>query len=161
MRSEGQVRHQLKQVTFRHLQKRLRENFRQRPDTCSHNMAFVLDEATGTTVGMCGYLSEEGCPRNVPCDARLPGGSEMARECPLWEAIQTKDQIKAEFKALVQNEDRGLVAAQYPDIAALLWVLDSAGETPAVAEIEDSHEVEEPPPPHRWWGVLKKLGGGG
>ena len=162
MRSEGQIRYQLKQVTYRHLQRRLRDNFRQRPDTCAHNKALVLDESTGTSLGMCGLLSEDGCPRDIPCDARLPGGSERARECPLWEPLQTKEQIKADFKELLQNPDRGVIAAQYPDIAALLWVLDDAGEAHAALEVEDSEGHEHDVPPHRWWGGLRKwLGGGG
>ena len=37
MRSQAQIRRQLKQVTFRHLKRQLRELFKQRPDTCQHN----------------------------------------------------------------------------------------------------------------------------
>lgn len=160
MRSEGQVKQQLKQVAYRHLQKRLRENFRQRPDTCAHNGAVILDEAAGTTVGLCGLINPDGTPRNVPCDARISGCSEMARECPLWAPIQTKAEIKAEFTALLQSADRGVIAAQYPDIAALMWVLDSPGAALTPAEIDEFAEKvdEETPPPHRWWGFFR-LGG--
>ena len=94
MRPEGQIRHQLKQVAFRHLQKRLRENFRQRPDTCLHNGAVLLDEVTGAAVGLCGLITPDGAPRNVPCDARIPGCTEMVRACSLWTPLQTKEEIK-------------------------------------------------------------------
>lgn len=164
MRSEGQVRQQLKQVAFRHLQKRLRDNFRQRPDTCLHNGAVLLDEAAGTTVGLCGVLAADGSPRHVPCDARIAGCLEMARGCPLWEPIQSKDAIKAEFTAVLQSADRGLIASQYPDIAALLWVLDNPAAIPTVEELaEAADKIEEAPaPPHRFWGaMLKKWGGVG
>lgn len=162
MRSEGQIRQQLKQVAFRHLQKRLRENFRQRPDTCLHNGSVVLDADRGHTVGLCSLVNSDGTPRNVPCDARIPGCSEMARQCPLWTPVQTKEEIKAEFTALLQSGDRGLIASQYPDLAALLWVLDTNQALPTAAEIHEATEKveEEAPPPHRWWGIFKKLGGG-
>ena len=162
MRSEGQIRQQLKQVAFRHLQKRLRANFRQGPDTCAHNSAVILGD--GTTVGLCGFVNADGTSRNVPCDARIPGCSDMARQCPLWTPIQTKDEVKAEFAAIIQAEDRGVLASHYPDLAALRWVLDSAGATVTAAEItEYADKVEEsPPPPHRWWGkFFTRLGGGG
>lgn len=131
MRSEGQIRHQLRQVTFRHLQKRLRENFRQRPDNCTFNMGYMTN---GKIHGVCGF-QEDGEPRMVPCDSRFPGCADMARKCPLWQPLRTKEDIKQEFLLLLQG-DRGLLAAQYPDIAALMWVLNSTGEGLTAAEIE-------------------------
>lgn len=135
MRSEGQIRHQLRQVTFRHLQKRLRENFRQRPGNCTFNRDVLLD---GQTRGFCGY-QEDGEPRMVLCDSRFTGCVDMARTCPLWQPVRTKEDIKQEFLRLLQG-DRGLLAAQYPDIAALMWVLDSAGEPLTAAEIREATE---------------------
>jgi len=136
MRSEGQIRHQLRQVTFRHLQKRLRENFRQRPDNCNFNQGF-MDQ--GHLRSVCGY-QEDGEPRLIPCDARQPGCLEMARTCPLWQPLRTKEDIKQEFLHLLQG-DRGLLAAKYPDIAALMWVLDSSGEPMTSAEIQEATEA--------------------
>ena len=154
MRTEGQIRYQLKQVTFRHLQRRLRENFRKRPESCAHNQEVVLDEKTGATVGLCGILSPEGVPRNVPCDSRLAGCSEMARDCPLWAPLQTRDEVKTEFHKILQSGDRGVIAASYPDIAALLWVLDT--DPPTEAEVDA--QAETPEEPHiSFWGVIKKI----
>lgn len=163
MRSEGQIRQQLKQVVYRHLQKRLRENFRQRPNNCAHNVELALDDA-GSYVGLCGLVNAEGKPRHVPCDARIQGCSEMARQCPLFRPLLTKDEVKAEFNAIIQSEDRGVIASHFPDVAALLWVLDQPGILPTEEEIADLAEKaeEKPEPPHGWWGgLMKKWGGGG
>lgn len=158
MRTEGQIRHQLKQVTYRHLQRRLRDNFRSYPEGCANNVATPLGEGEGSFVGLCGALRSDGTPRNIPCDSRIAGCSEMARECPLFVPLLTKEQIKDEFKALVQSEDRGLIAAQYPDIAALLWVLDSLGGLPTVAEIDEHLEADAQVSP-RWGNLWKRIKG--
>lgn len=135
MRSQGNIRQQLKQVIYRHLQRRLRSNFKQRPDTCRHNRQIPLGEES--YVSLCGILSPSGEPRNVPCDSRIPGCDAMARVCPLWEPTSSKEEVKASFYALLHSGDRGLIAAEYPDIAALMWVLDDPAEVPSVQEIEE------------------------
>jgi hypothetical protein len=163
MRSEGQIRHQLKQVAYRHLQKRLRENFRQRPANCAHNVELVLDTTTGAFVGLCGVLNPDGTRRDVPCDARIPGCSEMASKCGLFHPLQTKAEVKADFNAILRSGDRGVIASQFPDIAALLWVLDEVADgVPTPEEIDQHADLPEDKPtaPSGWWGgLLKKLGG--
>jgi hypothetical protein len=162
MRSQGQIRHQLKQVIYRHLQKRLRANFKKRPDTCCYNREVELDDTS--SVFLCGVTSAAGNPRNVPCDARIPGCLDMARDCPLWEPIKSKAEVKAEFHEIIQSGDRGIIASEFPDIAALLWVLDDPDDVPTRAEVEAAVEAaagEEPEPHRTWWDrLLKKLGGG-
>jgi hypothetical protein len=89
----------------------------------------------------------------------------MAKGCPLWEPLKSKADLKREFYATIQG-DRGVLASEYPDVAALMWVLDDAGETPSVSEVEtalsEAEEAEEPEPARSsWWpGFLRKLGGG-
>jgi|APSaa5957512622_1039677.scaffolds.fasta_scaffold00991_12 hypothetical protein len=178
MRSQSQIRHQLKQVAFRHLQKRLRALFKQRPDSCLHNYEAVLDLDNGNNVRLCGYLNGEGIPRAVPCDDRIPGCTEMARECPLWAPIRTKDEVKAAFREILESDDRGVVAEHFPDIAALMWVLDDPKSigSDLVLDLSDSDfsnaaaviaavngvPVPEAPAKPSWWRRLRhKLGGGG
>jgi len=162
MRSQGQIRHQLKQVIFRHLQKQLRLNFKQRPDTCGFNRR--VDLGVDSHVNLCGVTSAAGEPRNIPCDSRIPGCMDMARECPLWEPLKSKAEVKAEFHEIIQSGDRGVIAAEYPDIAALLWVLDESQTVPNETEVEAAVAGagdEEHGPARSWWsGFLKKLGGG-
>lgn len=158
MRTESKIRHQLRQVTFRHLQKRLKANFKKLPSTCASNREVELDE--GTSVFLCGVVNGDGTMRGVPCDARIPGCKTMARECSLWTPLFGKDEVKAEFADIMESGDRGVIAAEFPDIAALLWVLDDDTALPTSEEIDNA--AAEAEPEASWWGPrwLKKLGGG-
>lgn len=121
-RSTSQIRQQLKQVIFRHLQKELRGNFRRHPGTCRHNIEVPLGD--GLTVGVCNFMVN-GDPRRVLCDARNHG-VEQAHDCGLWEPWRSKDEVKSGFRTLIDSGDRGLIAVRYPDVAALMWVLGIA-----------------------------------
>lgn len=144
MRQRSEVKAKLRQVIYRHLQKKLRDNFKQRPETCCYNRQLVLDEATGSTVSLCGLMNARGEPRNILCDGRVPECLEMARECPSWSPIQTKQQIKEAHEELMAA-GRGEIATEYPDIAALLWVLDAEVEEEE-ADIHPPLELDEEPP---------------
>lgn len=122
MKSGSAVKHQLNQVIFRYIKKQLRENFRVAPETCSHNKV-VATQGVGQ-VGVCFYEAEEG-PRKVICDSLVLDGAEQARICPMWKAVRTKEAVKREFRKLILQGDKGVIASRFPDIAALLWVLDT------------------------------------
>lgn len=127
MRRESTVQHKLQQVLYRHLQRRLRENFKQKPSSCRYNRSF----GSGVPVGVCVLCRGDSGPRGVTCDERS-GGNAQAEACPWFEPRQTKDEIRAEFKAVFSQPDRGLTAAAFPDVAALLWVLDPEEEQPVM-----------------------------
>lgn len=168
MRKRAQVKQQLKQVTYRHLQKLLRDNFKQRPDTCCFNREVILDEDSRSSVFLCSVTSPSGQPRNVVCDSRVGGCAEMARECPLWAPLKTKQLVKDQFNEVIQSGNRGLIASEYPDIAALLWVLDDpeGDAVPSEEEIDkalkDAGDVEHQAPSQGWsWkGWFRNIGGG-
>jgi hypothetical protein len=120
VKTDAQVRQKLKQVLFRHLKRRLKEGLKQAPHTCVHNEEVELDE--GGSIGICRF-SEAGVPKNLVCDHQVDRGAR-ARECPLWAPVQTKDDLKAEFQEFLDTGDRGQIAAEFPDAAALMWVLD-------------------------------------
>lgn len=139
MRSEGQVRHKLKQVLFRHLQKKLRLAFRHRPDTCLHNQTLEGDDFRASVCGC-----EKGGSGKI-CDARLPVSLEQAQICPWWEPLKSKDDFKAEFRKLIESSERSVIATEYPDVAALLWILDEdVSETikEAVTDVDEGGEGE-------------------
>lgn len=166
MQPRSKVQHRLKQLIFRHLQKRLRANFRQGSATCRHNVPYDLDENGDTWIGRCGLVQPDGTPRGVICDGRIDLDT-VAKGCPFWAPVQTKEEIRAEFEAVVRNPDLGVVASEYPDIAALRWVLsDPAEETDDLPSSEELSKVEakDPPVPDRvWWrrGVLGRVFGTG
>lgn len=124
LRSPGQIRHKLKQVIYRHMQKELREAFKQVPEGCGYNGSQSLKNLG--VVQLCLYLNEDGKPRKSLCDSRMWNGVEQARSCPLWTPKRTKETIKAEFRTLIASGDRGEIAARFPDVAALMWVLEGA-----------------------------------
>lgn len=142
MQTRQQIRLRLKQVVYRHLQRRLRDNFRKTPLTCRHNKTVSLGH---DVVHLCGYITD-GLPRNVLCDPRAAGCDSLAKACPFWEPLSSKEEVKASFDLLLAS-DFGTIAAQYPDIAALMWALSDPDE-----ESEDGGEIDlglsEPAPAH-------------
>lgn len=119
MRTEGQIKQKLKQVMFRHLQKLLRAKvFRKRPDTCKHNQ---LSSANGPKVWLC-YSRDPNVNYRI-CDTRFEDCLKFALVCPCWETKLSKARVQEDFQILMESGDRGVIASEFPDIAALLWVL--------------------------------------
>ena len=120
MKSEGAVRRKLQQVLFRYLKQRLALNFQKLPQTCGFN-----GKPTSIRLPrMCLYGANfPGSWQGKVCDVDVEGGVEQARGCPYWKPRRSKEEIKAEFNASM-SRNRAVVAAEYPDAAALLWVLD-------------------------------------
>ena len=149
-RSISQVRHQLQQVMYRHLQRELRENFKSSPENCRHNV-FTAIAGSVERIGVCRFEGplEAGMatPRGKVCDTRVAGCPVQARACKGWTALRTKDEVKSEFRALMSS-DRGTIAARYPDVAALMWVLDGVDfmDVLRLAE-EEADPTPEPPTP--------------
>lgn len=166
MQPRSKVQHRLKQLIFRHLQKQLRANFKKGAETCRHNVPEDLGD--GSWIGRCGLVQPDGKPRNIICDARLDQDG-VAKGCPLWEPLQSKEEIRGAFEKVVRDPDLGVVAAEYPDIAALRWVLSESAEGEADAHddlptAEDLAAVKAEDPPESdgaWWqrGILGKVFG--
>jgi len=148
IRTAGQIRQQLKQVLFRHLQKLLKANFRKSPDTCHYCRQENLGD-TGMKVGVCRWDGPDRSrsPRGKLCDSRVFGCAAMAGSCGWWRPFRGKDDIKAEFKDLMTNGSRGQIAALYPDAAALMWVLDGIDVSQEVLDAENEADPPEPETP--------------
>jgi len=146
VKSEGQVEHKLRQVLYRHLQKKLRANFKRAPDTCLHHDSLQVG---AHTIGICGL--EEG-PQGVVCDERDRNGIR-ANECPFWDP-RPKEQVKAEFQMFLDRGNRATIAAEFPDAAALMWVLEQEtlgkedNQDPELETGADVFEDEPEPPPN-------------
>jgi hypothetical protein len=126
MKTDSQIRQQLKQVIFRHLQKMLRNNFKRVSNNCIYNKP---RESKGIIqsefVGICKH-SSTGRIGEVLCDSRIPFCADVVKGC-VYFAPQKKEELKDRFKGMLEG-DRGELALSYPDIAALMWVLDSDSE---------------------------------
>jgi hypothetical protein len=139
MKTEGQVRHKLQQVTYRHLQREIRTALSRRPENCENNRRVKLP-VMGSEVRFCTVM-EDSDGDFVPCDERH-GGLERAAKCPQFACATTKESVKAEFAEFLSTSDVATIAAEYPDVAALLWTLDDTAPVP----IEEP-EAPEPPKP--------------
>ena len=138
MKSEAQVRQKLKQAAYRRLKADLLEpNFQRAPETCKYNL--LRCGQGGLEVRCCGVPS---CPTKV-CDRRL-NGEAIAKVCPFWEPLHTKEQLREAFAEQIQRP-RHEVAALYPDLAALMWVLDDTISPPEELH-HTGYAVSLPPP---------------
>lgn len=143
MKSSGAVRHKLTQVRFRHLKKKLEAGLRPTPENCKFN-------ARGLENSFNFCLYGAGNPETwvaTLCDVQVDGGAR-ARSCTLFCPRRDKDQIKDEFNKDLGEMGFPEIASQYPDMAALIWVLDD----------EDIQEVQLPSPVYQdglddrtWW----------
>jgi len=124
MKSEGKIKQKLKQVRFRHLKKRIDVSLKKVPRNCVHNERHVvLNSDNPEPVGLCMYNSET--PEQwggVICDDEIDGCIKQAQDCPFFVASKSKGAITEEFQTLIDGEV-GPLASEYPDVAALQWML--------------------------------------
>lgn len=141
MKSEGSVRHQLSQVLFRYRKKMTMDGLAPLPHNCKHNLRLPL---LGKTLGACGY--KEGTPEanRTVCDTNLC--PEQARTCPFFSPKYTPEELKEIFQhqfedllAKARLGDSGYLARNYPDIAALLWVLEEDPQQTTIQNLENTH----------------------
>lgn len=129
MKKQGAIRHKLKQVRHRLLQKAIRTSTSKKPSNCK-NSGLVRGTASEPLLHVC--LLDADNPREwegTICDPSVPN------TCPFFKPSQTKGEIELEFNQefgrLIEEGDLGLLASKYPDVAALLWVLsESSDEEP-------------------------------
>jgi len=142
MKRRGAIKHKLKQVIFRHRSKYVEEGLKRRPANCSYNAPIQVYDPSTTNkavLRVCLYdVSNRRRWNNATCDESL-GGLEQCRKCPMFKARNEADDLKAEFATMLGIDgtevDIGWIAKQYPDVAALMWVLGSEPQS------------DEPPPP--------------
>ena len=145
MRSDGAIRHKLKQVRFRYLKRKLEAGLKCRPENCAHNVGF---DAGDDVVRVCAVQLDPIGRQGVVCDERF-GGCARAAHCPTFTPARTKDQVRAEFYADLMRMTLPEIAYNYPDMAALLWVLSDDGVD---TQTFDPHEFDfdmgqDAPPP--------------
>lgn len=142
MKPEGQIKHKLAQVRFRHLKRETRTGLSRRSGNCKFNG--LIDLPGHMNVGVCLHSAEDpACWNGGSCDDNL---NERASQCPLFETLNTKDSVRDEFNSFMAKADRAHIAERYPDMAALLWVLD-LDKPGALPEQDEQDEDEEAAPP--------------
>lgn len=127
MRTSGQVAQKVKQAQFRHIKREIKRLLKQTPSNCKQNRTLELDIGP---VGVCSLDCDL-------CDARF---RDRSQECGKWEPRHQKEQIKASLKEFFRTRGRADIAVRFPDVAALLWVLDD--ETPDLPDEDEDTEDE-------------------
>jgi hypothetical protein len=169
MKSAGAIHRKLEQVRFRYLKKSLEQGLRRTPSNCVHNASAEHPLVPEHEVQLCTNpdFRKLGVPLML-CDSEY---ENRAPTCSAFCLRQTKEDIKATFKAEMTSLTVAEIAAQYPDMAALMWVLE---EDPAAAVIPEVYEEEGTPDlvqapigpvsPHMWlatpvslWTLFKRF----
>lgn len=121
MKNQGAIKHKLKQVKHRLLQKAIRKSLSKRPSNCKYS-GQVKGSANDPLFYVC--LQDADRPKEwdgVICDPSVPNN------CPFFTPHRSEEEIKEafnkEFDDLINEGDIGKIASKYPDVAALLWVL--------------------------------------
>jgi len=110
IKGDSEVRQKLKQVKFRHLKRELSERLQVAPRNCDHNKRLEFE---GREVGFCSL-------RQTLCTEEH--GPDLSQDCLDFSCRYNKDQIKEEFTTVMESPIHE-IAAKYPDVAALTWVL--------------------------------------
>lgn len=124
MKTEGQIRHKLKQALFRHMKKRVSASQSRTPSNCLHNQRPQQRTPSGNWIphpspSFClhpdflGHLCDEGHPEEGRC----------WENCGRWEPRRSKEEVKRDFTEFAKRP-REEIAGAMPDVAAYLWVLE-------------------------------------
>lgn len=145
MKNEGQIKQKVKQVIFRHRKAYINEGLARKPENCLHNdrVRLPVHMANRATLGICGFCPDDQTPNNFVCDSSM-GGDKQAAECPFFRSHTSAEELKDEFnKKLGLNGETpvkiGYIAKEYPDVAALMWVL-GPGDRGQDADVPPSEE---------------------
>lgn len=143
MKTESEIKQKLKQVIFRHRKNYVQERLSRRPENCEHNRVVRLPVHTGNRASLrvCGYISDDGDTNDVVCDSTM-AGEKQAQECPFFECGKDAKELKEEFKNRMglgkEVVPIGVIAKEYPDVAALKWALDPGKTDPEEPEEADT-----------------------
>lgn len=110
IKGDGEIRQKLKQARFRHLKREIESRLRLTAKNCVHNIPL---EVRGAEVGFCAL-------KHIVCD--VAEKKDHAPSCPNFGLRASKDEIKADFQALMESPIHE-IATKYPDVAALTWVV--------------------------------------
>lgn len=127
MRTEAHIRQKLKQAQYSHFKALLSANYKKRPCNCAYNQEHASLNSDKPPVRLCMFGSDHTEEwQGVICDEDF-GGKKLARDCTFFKPHKTKLELRTEFNTLMESSDLGTIAEQYPDVAALMWVLNERG----------------------------------
>ena len=130
MRAESLIARRLKQVLFRYVRHHVAQTYHV-PPNCTHNLQTSSES-------LCLLDRQPGVPLTSTC------GTARCNACPSFTPIQSKEALKQDFLASVQELSSEERTGRYPALAALMWVLETA---PSALESEEVGEGEAPTEP--------------
>jgi len=139
MKTESQIRHKLQQVKYRHLKREIRTGVSRKPCNCMNNG--LVNMENGSTIGVCllGAV-QPGDWQGILCDESR-GGLRVAEGCAEFCPLRTPEGIRQEFDNFLKHSSRAVIAEQYPDIAAILWVLDEEVDSTGAEDLDIQEEL--------------------
>ena len=144
MKNSGEIRQKVKQVRYRYLKKALDRKLRHQPDNCRFNGVHG-----GCSYKCCLHRLEEDGWNGIVCDTELDG-KDRAEACPVFELQYDKEQIKEGLDSFLKTAPIQEIAFYFPDLAALLWVLDGETHLRDADEEEDFQDTEPEPEPEMY-----------
>lgn len=143
MRTDTAIKDKLRQAIFRYRKKHIQRIVQVCPANCRFNRD--LDLPDGTTVGTCGHSWEDGGDWPGICDEQYDGDTQ-ASMCPHFSNRYDKDAEKQAFRDFFAKSSLAEIAAQYPDVAALLWAMGDEDSMVRDVEIPDDEDWVSPLP---------------
>jgi hypothetical protein len=113
MKTPYQVREKLKQATFYHRKKYLKQNLKKLPWNCTYNKEITLPNKKGEKVRICTY---NNC--YDPCYKQ-----EHSECCNVFTPKRSEKDLKEDFNNLLK--DKEYVNKNFKDLTALAWTLGS------------------------------------
>jgi len=130
VKTESQIRQKIKQVVFRHRKKYVEKHLKQHPCNCKFNEEVKLKTPSHGlhVIRKCSYKMEDVDQTNLVCDRNF-GGLDLARKCPYFAHKHSAEDLKRKFASRLGLDNTpvslGELARDFPDVVALMWVLDS------------------------------------
>lgn len=165
MKTEGRIRHQLKQLFYRYRKAYIQHGLAPSAGSCAHNTSLTL---FGKNLGVCGLGAGSEKWNKVVCDDSVCPG--VAKGCPYFQAKVSPEELKEKFRQHLQDliskarlGDPGHLANLYPDVAALQWVLTTEGweDIPNNEDDDDLSSVPGPSESHKGEGNIPHDPGSG
>lgn len=127
MRTSGQIYQKLKQVRFRHVKKEVESLLKRSPNNCENHA--LLDSQF--PLGFCKLDLQV-------CDA----SRDRSGTCGKFAQAHGREDVKKSLHDFFSGRSVAEIAARFPDVAALLWVLD--GELPEEGSLPAGSEGSLP-----------------
>ena len=113
MKAEGQIHQKVKQLCFRHQKRELERLLEKTSYNCKNNTKVDTQRAP---LGVC----------RLDCKTCDPAVDDRAPGCPSFLPLHEKEQIKESLKTFFETRSPQEISIRFPDVAALLWALDSS-----------------------------------